>query len=47
VPYILIQVNKNIAKFFTLMVKGPFEQIYGLNAIHTSSSWDICIHHET
>jgi hypothetical protein len=27
-PYILIQVNESIAKFFTLMVEGPFEQSY-------------------
>jgi len=30
VPYILIQVNESIAKFFTLMVEGPFEQSYGI-----------------
>jgi hypothetical protein len=29
-PNILIQVNEGIAKFFTLMLKGPLEQSYGV-----------------
>ncbi len=29
-PYMLIQVDEGIAKVFTLMVKGPFEQSYGI-----------------
>jgi hypothetical protein len=29
-PYILIQVNESITKFFTLMVESPFEQSYGV-----------------
>ncbi len=29
-PYILIQGNEGIAKFFTLMLKGLFEQSYGV-----------------
>jgi hypothetical protein len=27
-PYILIQENEGIAKFFALVLKGPFEQSY-------------------
>jgi hypothetical protein len=29
-PNILIQINEGIAKFFTLMLKGPLEQSYGV-----------------
>jgi hypothetical protein len=29
-PYILIHGNEGIAKFFTLMFKGPLEQSYGI-----------------
>ncbi len=29
-PDILIQGNEGIAKFFTLMLKGPLEQNYGV-----------------
>ncbi len=29
-PNILIQGNEGIAKFFTLMLKGPLEQNYGV-----------------
>jgi len=29
-PDILIQGNEGIAKFFTLMLEGPFEQNYGV-----------------
>jgi len=44
-PYILIQVNESIAKFFTLMVKGHLNKVM-VNAI-LASSWDIYMHHET
>jgi hypothetical protein len=42
----MIQVNEGIAKFFTLMIKGNLTKLWSLNAIPTSS-WDMCIHHET
>jgi hypothetical protein len=29
-PYISIQVNESIAKFFTLIIKGSLEQRYGV-----------------
>jgi hypothetical protein len=45
-PYILIQVNDNIAKFFTLMVEGHLNKVMEFNAI-LASSWDICIYHAT
>jgi hypothetical protein len=45
-PYILIQINEGIAKFFTLMEKVIQTKLWSLNAMHVSS-WDICIHHET
>ncbi len=45
-PYILIQVNEGIAKFFTLMVGSILTKWWNLNAID-ASSWDICIHRET
>jgi hypothetical protein len=45
-PNILIQGNEGIAKFFTLMLEDPLEELWSLNAIPTSS-WDICIHLET
>ncbi len=43
-PYIFIQINESIVKFFTLMVEGHLNKV--MNAIHVSS-WDIYIHHET
>jgi hypothetical protein len=30
VPYVLIQVNESIAKFFTLMAESPLKQSYGV-----------------
>jgi hypothetical protein len=45
-PDILIQKNEGIAKFFTLMLKGPLKtKLWNLNVILVSS-WDICIHLE-
>jgi hypothetical protein len=45
-PYILIQENEGITKFFTFMLEGYLNKVMELNAIFTSS-WDICIHLET
>jgi hypothetical protein len=45
-PYISIQINEGIAKFFTLMVEGHLNKVMEFKC-KPASSWDIRIHHET
>jgi hypothetical protein len=45
-PYILIQVNEGIVKFFTLMIEGHLNKVMEFKC-NTCIIMGYCIHHET